>query len=166
LSADEIQVIVTNLSRLDKTETDAVVRGHCVDFYDTLYSQGGTGTIFSRAASARLAHGHREMIGMWKEAEDISLGAYMKAKGIQLPDTADPHFLGLGWTNVEKLNDALAEIAHCPLVDVNARDCRMNFVAPVREIVFYHAQGGRPGNIDALQVSQRLFNMTPSVWWR
>jgi hypothetical protein len=146
--------------------TDVVIRSHCLQFNDKLYPQGGSGAIFSRAASVLLSRDTQGMIANWIESEDITLGNYIEKKGIEMVSTIDPHFLGLGWGTVEAFEQRIQTVSDvCEPPDPTRTDCVRCFVAPLREVVFYHSEGSGSGMDIHHEVSRRVFNAHHSIMW-
>jgi hypothetical protein len=145
---------VRALDRQYDATVDQVVRSNCLNFYGTRYPQGGSGALFSLAASTKLAPGLEEMIGGWREAEDISLGTYIDNKGIPMTDTADPAFIGLGWTSSEEFMVAWQNVS---------APCPVQTLGRLRDVVFYHAQGWRPETGDAQKITTLVYNAAPNV---
>jgi hypothetical protein len=157
---------IRELQRRYDPKKDVVVRGHCVRYGAVMYPQGGSGAIFSRAASALLARDHELMVSRWAESEDITLGVYMRTKGISVPLTADPHFLGIGWRNVDRFNKVVNRPEQgCPVPQSNRTDCERIFVSPLRKIVFYHSATNEEGMDGHFQVAKRLFRANKSIMW-
>jgi hypothetical protein len=166
LNFDIIAAYIDGLNREFDPLVDSVVRADCVAYYSDLYPQGGSGVLFSRAASRMLMDDFARLHILFAQAEDIAFGAFLTAKGVNMREMADPHFLGLGWKTTEVLEEDLAAAQiGCPPVDNNRTDCGMVFVAPLRDVVFYHHQGGRAMNVDAIAVSRAVFNISRNVMW-
>jgi hypothetical protein len=145
---------------------DVVVRGDCIHFNEWIYPQGGSGALFSRAASTLLARDHALMIGRWIESEDISLGVYMQAKGVNVSLMADAHFLGLGWKNLDHFDEVVSGTRErCPVPEPERTDCQRVFVSPLMDTVFYHAETDENGMDGHFQVTQRLFKANKTIMW-
>jgi hypothetical protein len=144
-----------------------VVRSHCVEAFNISYPQGGSGAIFSLAASRKLVRDHRLMLSFKNQNEDVALGQYLKAKGINVTLSADPHFSGHGWNSLERLRSSLANMkAVCPLlIDWKSDRHYGSVIGPLREIVFYHAQCWNPENGEAFEIAKQVFSLFPSMWW-
>jgi hypothetical protein len=157
---------IRNLSLRYRTDVDIVVRGNCVSYYSFLYPQGGSGILFSRAASRHLMNGYETILVTFQHSEDIAFGWYLIEKGLKLTDIVDPHFMGLGWNSLTWFRNDLGNAERgCPEIDLERFDCVKKFVEPLNNVVFFHHQGGRPRNVDALRVSKKVFNVNRSVMW-
>jgi hypothetical protein len=160
INFDRLADYMHNLSSQYNPQKEIVIRSNCVDFYGVLYPQGGSGAIFSRAASQKLARGHRRMTSLWREAEDITLGNYINANAMPMFTTADPAFLGLGWRSTEELAERIAvQNETCPPPRIKDERCVRPFVTPLRDVVFYH------GPWAEFNVAKMVFAMNRTVMW-
>jgi hypothetical protein len=59
----------------------------------------------------------------------------------------------------------LASLSRCANANMKTRDCRTKLRVRVREIIFYRIQWWGKGNVNAFQMSQGFYNLTPSIGW-
>jgi hypothetical protein len=122
--------------------TDVVLRGDCVVNGPT-YFQGGSGVLLSRAAVEKVAS--MGSLAIWNvtkwHEDDYRFGVVLAALRIDIGRAATPEFVGYPWSDTERelvLGRNFSQLPACPdVAELQIAGCK-RFVAPVREIVFYH----------------------------
>jgi hypothetical protein len=165
INFNQFPLYLSELQRNYNPQKDVVIRSNCLEFSGTLYPQGGTGVLFSKAASIRLARNHHKMIQFWRESEDITLVVFFQQFGLQMIDTDDPHFLGLGWDSIQAFQEKVSRTTQkCPQ-SVRVSNCRRHFNAFLDEVVFYHTETREKDMINLFKVAERVFKMNRSILW-
>jgi hypothetical protein len=154
INFDRLPHYLRDLTHFCDPFADVVLRANCIDMYGTVYPQGGSGILFSRAASAKLAPRLVEMLSWYKRAEDIAFGRFLAAVGIGMAQVQDLAFIGLGWSSVAEFENARR---------AKKEPCGNRTVGRLRDVVFYHALNWRAETGEAIRIGQLVYNEDPRV---
>jgi hypothetical protein len=166
INFDRLPSYLDKLEERFNPETDFVFRGNCVT-YKVRYPQGGSGYLLSRqAARALRPHGWYFFRKMRIE-EDMTFGRFLLYFGMEMYNVTDEAFSGHYFGN-ESIgivdSRRYEELELCPDPEAFAKVGCRPYVAPVREIVFYHEWFG--SGVQAFKHARSLFSSDPRVhWW-
>jgi hypothetical protein len=161
-----LPVYLSQLEHRFDPEKDFVFKAQCVPCYP-YFPQGGSGYLLSRAAARIMwPYGEYFMRTMVKP-EDIAFGKFVGYFGQKMFDTTDEAFSGhyFGDENVAIVEKGLyGSLPRCPDPGGFKKVGCRPYVAPVRDIVFYHEWHG--GGFLAFNRSRSIFSADPIFgWW-
>jgi hypothetical protein len=149
--------------------TEAVVIGNCIDIKRFSYLQGGSGILFSRFAALKLVNGRDEFLKKLNRPEDVFLVSSFEKFGISLYQATSEYFIGHDILAAHRSllwNGSLNRLPNCPDPSkIWVRSCRP-FVAPLKDIVFWHQEGRNKTlehTIDFANVA--LSQPRTIMWW-
>jgi hypothetical protein len=141
INFDLLPAFMSALDRKYDPIHDVVVRGDCI-MNGPVYPQGGSGVILSRRAVEQLAPlANYSIWGFWEGCPDQRLGHVMNKVFSGTSWYTSTAFLGqpLEGLNFESARSGIfTKLPSCPDPAKFSHEGCQRFLAPVRQIVFYH----------------------------
>jgi hypothetical protein len=116
-----------------------VFLGNCIHNEQWTWPQGGSGYLLSRAAVQAFAPRGRDFMRVLKKPEDMAFDAFFESIGRNISSITSPAFCGhsFGVETLDRIHrKAWALLEPCP--DTIPSQFCTPFLAPLRDIVFYH----------------------------
>jgi hypothetical protein len=146
---------------------DFVFLANCVRWGDFLYPQGGSGYFMSRHAVEILAPLAEELMESTRGFEDMDLGTFLhKRLNFSLAALTTGAMIGHSFPddNLPKIKQGRwNELPQCPLTKTRSAQFCRPFLAPLRDIVFYHDW---PAVFpESFANAAAVFNAPPNIGW-
>jgi hypothetical protein len=166
INFDAIGPFLTRLESAYDPFREFVFLGNCIHNEFWTFPQGGSGYLISRAGVKQLEPMRRQFMYTLKKPEDIAFEAFFESLGVNMTMITSPNFCGhsFGEDSLDKIRRrAWAEFGECPMIEgLSGQFCKP-FLAPVRNIVFYHEWNRSLG--EALENAKAVARADESVLW-
>jgi hypothetical protein len=144
-----------------------VFLANCVRWGTFMYPQGGSGYFMSRRAVEILSPLGEELQEWTKGQEDMDLGTFLRTRLKFHPASMTTGAIighSFEGDNLPKIKQgSWNELPPCPLTETrSARFCRP-FLAPLRDIVFYH--DWPPRFLESFANAAAVFDAPPNIGW-
>jgi hypothetical protein len=140
VNVNALPAYIQRLERQFNPNQDFVFRANCVT-NDYQFPQGGSGYVLSRKA-VRMIEPHCEyFLAELREAEDMRFPGFLTIFGLSMFNVTDETFCGHSFsdTDIQRLrNQQYDSFDRCPDLEQMPRDDCRPFIAPVRQIIFFH----------------------------
>jgi hypothetical protein len=170
INFDLLPDFMSELDRKHDPIRDVVVRGDCI-VNGPVYPQGGGGFVISRRAVERLVpFGNYAIWGFWQACQDVRIGQVMNQVFSGTSWYTSTAFLGCQLNELDfesAQNRHFTGLPTCPnAMQFSQKHCR-RFVAPVRQLVFFHigpAFHNGPGWLEKrVAIAHNLWSAPPQV---
>jgi hypothetical protein len=144
-----------------------VFLANCVRWDSAVYPQGGSGYFMSRHAVEILSPFSEEIMESTKGVEDMDLGTFLQTRlGFRLASMTTGAMIGHSFDgeNMRRIREGRwHELRPCPLTETRSAHFCRPFLAPLRDIVFYHDW---PSSFpECFTNAAAVFNAPPDINW-
>jgi hypothetical protein len=148
-------------------ERDFAFIANCIHSNTGTFPQGGSGFVLSRAAVRRIEPLARDfMRQLHSRPEDLAFGDFLASIGGSMAAMTSPFMMGhfAGSYLEQAIAENFTKIEECPAAVEDVSDGCRRFLAPVRDVVIFHANLGLQLDRNKKDVAH-VFGADPALYW-